>query len=95
MPTKFELSQNFPNPFNPMTNIAFAIPRDGFVKLTIYNLLGKEVRQLVSAGLKGGNYSATWNSMDHLGRQVSSGLYLYSLSVDNQMVATHKMILMK
>ena len=95
MPNEFELAQNFPNPFNPVTNIAFALPQDGFVKLTIYNLLGEEVRQLVSSSLAGGNYTASWNSMDTFGNRVSSGMYLYSLSVDNQLISTHKMILMK
>ena len=95
MPNEYILSQNFPNPFNPVTNIAFAIPQDGLVKLMIYDLMGREVRELVSSRLSGGNYSANWNATNTFGSKVSSGLYFYSLTVDNKMIATQKMILMK
>ncbi len=95
MPNEYILSQNFPNPFNPVTNIAFAIPQDGLVKLMIYDLMGREVRELVSSRLSGGNYSANWNATNTFGNRVSSGLYFYSLTVDNKMIATQKMILMK
>ena len=95
IPSEYALSQNFPNPFNPVTNIAFSIPQDGLVKLTVFDLMGKEVTQLVSSSLSGGNYTANWDATNTFGSRVSSGLYFYSLSVDNQMIATHKMILMK
>ena len=95
MPEQFELKQNFPNPFNPVTNIAFSIPQDGIVNLTVFDLLGQEVSQLVSSRLSGGNYSTSWNATDAYGNKVSSGLYFYSLTVDNQLIDTHKMILMK
>ena len=95
MPNEFILNQNFPNPFNPVTNIAFAIPQDGMVKLTVFDLMGREVRELVSSRLSGGNYSANWNATNTFGSKVSSGLYFYSLTVDNKMIATQKMILMK
>ena len=95
VPNEFILNQNFPNPFNPVTNIAFAIPQDGMVKLTVFDLMGREVRELVSSRLSGGNYTANWNSTNTFGSKVSSGLYFYSLTVDNKMIATQKMILMK
>jgi hypothetical protein len=95
IPNEFILNQNFPNPFNPVTNIAFAIPQDGMVKLTVFDLMGREVRELVSSRLSGGNYSANWNATNTFGSKVSSGLYFYSLTVDNKMIATQKMILMK
>jgi len=95
IPNEYALSQNFPNPFNPVTNIAFAIPQEGLVKLTVFDLMGREVRELVSSRLAGGNYSANWNATNTFGSKVSSGLYFYSLTVDNKMVATQKMILMK
>jgi len=95
IPSEFVLNQNFPNPFNPVTNISFAIPQDGLVKLTVFDLMGREVRELVSSRLSGGNYSANWNATNTFGSKVSSGLYFYSLTVDNKMIATQKMILMK
>ena len=95
IPNEYALSQNFPNPFNPVTNIAFAIPQDGLVKLTVFDLMGREVRELVSSRLSGGNYTANWNATNTFGSKVSSGLYFYSLTVDNKMIATQKMILMK
>ena len=94
-PKEFSLSQNFPNPFNPTTTINFSLPMEGQVKLAVYNLLGQEVRTLVSSAMAPGTYKALWNSRDNSGRRVTSGIYFYRLVVDNQVINTHKMVLLK
>lgn len=95
IPEEFSLSQNYPNPFNPSTTINFALPEEGNVKLAVYNLLGQEIRTLVSSAMEPGTYKAIWNSRDDLGRRVTSGIYFYRLVVDNKVISTHKMVLLK
>jgi subtilisin-like proprotein convertase family protein len=74
LPTKFELSQNYPNPFNPTTKINFAIPKQGFVTMKIYDALGREVRTLVNEVKTAGNYTVDFNASE-----LSSGVYFYRL----------------
>lgn len=88
-PSSFELKQNFPNPFNPTTNIEFSIPESGFVSLKIYDISGKQVGQLVNNILRGGSYSAQFNA-----GSLSSGVYFYTLKTDG-FVQTKKMLLVK
>ncbi|UCH64282.1 MAG: T9SS type A sorting domain-containing protein [Fidelibacterota bacterium] len=95
VPDEFALSQNYPNPFNPSTNINFSLPSEGQVKLTVFNLLGQEVRTLVSGALEPGNYKAVWNSLNNQGEKVGTGIYFYHLVVNNKVIATKKMVLMK
>lgn len=95
IPTEFSLSQNFPNPFNPVTTVNFALPDAGKVRLAVYNLLGQEVRSLISGNMDAGSYKAVWNSMDNTGRKVSSGVYFYRLMVDGKIINTRKMLLLK
>ncbi len=96
VPAEFALSQNYPNPFNPTTTINFALPIAGQVQLMVYNLLGQEVRTLVTGtALEPGNYKAVWNSLDNQGRKVSSGVYFYHLVVNNKVIGTKKMVLLK
>ncbi|UCD37160.1 MAG: T9SS type A sorting domain-containing protein [Fidelibacterota bacterium] len=95
VPEEFSLSQNYPNPFNPVTTINFSLPTEGRVKLAVYNLLGQELRTLVTDYLKPGTYKAVWNSLDNSGRKVPSGMYFYRLVVDNRVIGTHKMVLLK
>ncbi len=95
LPMTYTLSQNFPNPFNPTTSISFGLPASGYVKLAVYNILGREVRTLVSSPMEAGSYQAEWNSTDNIGRKISSGIYFYRLIVDNKVISTKKMILLK
>ncbi len=95
IPAEFSLSQNYPNPFNPVTTIDFNLPQDGLVKISVFNLLGQEVRTLVSSRLEAGTYKTTWNSQDNFGRRVSTGMYFYRLQVDNKIVSMKKMVLLK
>src|SRR4030095_12487721 len=76
IPVQFSLSQNYPNPFNPVTNIKFQIPKSSFVKLAVYDLLGREVTTLVNGQLKPGTYKADWDAFNF-----PSGVYFYKLVV--------------
>ena len=79
VPEEFELQQNYPNPFNAGTEIRFAMPEEGHVRLDVYNLLGKKIRTLVDEDRKAGRYNAHWDGADANGKTVSSGLYVYRL----------------
>jgi hypothetical protein len=80
VPGRFALYQNYPNPFNPETFIEFEIPKTGFVTIKIYNILGREVRALVSADFQPGRHRVRWDGRDNAGRSEASGLYLVRLS---------------
>ncbi|NOZ60498.1 MAG: T9SS type A sorting domain-containing protein [Calditrichaeota bacterium] len=85
----YQLSQNFPNPFNPTTDISFALPTRSHVKLSVYNALGQKVATLVEGMRQAGSYRATWNAQN-----MPSGIYFYRLETDS-FSKTLKMILMK
>jgi len=94
IPDGIYLGQNYPNPFNPETQIEYQLAASGFVSLNIYDLLGCEVKSLVSQEQPTGSYKVTWDGTDKMGIKVPSGIYLYTLSSGNHLVAK-KMILMK
>ena len=94
IPETFSLSQNYPNPFNPETRISFSIPEKGFVKLSIYNIIGSEVKNLINNELDKGIYHVSWNGKDNYGKDVSSGVYLYKLEFNNSSIVK-KMNLIK
>lgn len=85
----FSLEQNYPNPFNPTTTIKFSIPKESFVVLKVYDLLGREVKTLVNELRGGGKYKVEFNAS-----ALSSGIYYYQLSSDN-FVETKKFVLLK
>lgn len=89
VPTSYSLTQNYPNPFNPTTNINFSIPKTEFVSLKVYNMLGQEVAELVNSELTAGTYS-----IDFKAENISSGIYMYTLTSGNYSV-TKKMMLVK
>jgi hypothetical protein len=88
-PNTFELSQNFPNPFNPATQINFSIPQASDVKLIVYNSIGEEIVTLVNEYKQPGRYNVEFN-----GSNISSGIYYYKLTA-GEYVSVKKMILMK
>ncbi|MCP4582086.1 MAG: T9SS type A sorting domain-containing protein [candidate division Zixibacteria bacterium] len=94
LPEEFAIGQNYPNPFNPETNIEFQVPRAGHVSIDIYNLLGQNVRTLVSEHKLPGFYTAHWNGCNNSGQVVPSGLYFYRISADD-FSKTKKMIMLK
>jgi photosystem II stability/assembly factor-like uncharacterized protein len=91
VPEKYELFQNYPNPFNPSTTIKFTVPRQGNVSLKVYDITGKEVRTIIN------NLSLNPGTVKHAfdGAGLASGVYFYSLYVDDGLISTKKMILLK
>ncbi len=77
-PSSFSLYQNYPNPFNPNTKINFDIPKSSYVKIIIYDMLGKEIVTLVNEKLTPGTYSVDWNASDF-----PSGIYFYRMQSGN------------
>ncbi len=94
-PSEFALHQNFPNPFNPQTNIPYDLAESGDVVLRIYNLLGQEVRTLVSERQPAGRYKVQWAGMDDRGVSVSSGIYFYQVSVAGKFQDAKRLMLLK
>ena len=94
IPDVFALKQNYPNPFNPVTRILYDIPDASFVTITIYDLLGHQVRILVSRYEEPGYKSIVWNATNNQGMPVSAGMYLYSITAD-EFRQTRKMLLLK
>ncbi len=83
IPTVFSLSQNYPNPFNPKTLIRFTLPKDSWVKMEVYNILGQKVRTLVDEKLTAGVKEVEWDSKDVNGFEVASGIYFYRIKADD------------
>lgn len=94
LPTEFALSQNVPNPFNPTTDISFALPKDSRVSLSIYNVLGQHVKTLVDDFMRAGLQTVSWDGTDNSGRTVASGVYFYKLNA-NDFSSTKKMMMLK
>jgi hypothetical protein len=93
-PTTFLLHQNFPNPFNPSTQIRFSLPSEANVKLTIYNLLGQHVATILEGKLNAGVHSVPWNGRSQSGIPMASGVYFYRLKAGS-FVETKKMLLLR
>ena len=89
-PRVFSLNQNFPNPFNPETTIEYRLSRGGLVTIRVYNTLGEEVAVLVNKKIPAGKHSVTFDAA-HL----SSGMYMYTMSVDDRTVSVKKMMLLR
>ena len=90
MPAEYSLTQNYPNPFNPSTTIEFAITKSEEVSLIVYDMLGREVAELVNNKLSAGNYKVQYNAAEKL----SSGVYIYRLKTNNYS-NTKKLVLIK
>ena len=89
IPEIYSLSQNYPNPFNPSTKIDFAIPKNGFVTLKVYDILGQEVAQLLNKDFQAGSYTVDYNAS-----MLPSGVYFYKI-ISGDFIDTKKMILVK
>jgi photosystem II stability/assembly factor-like uncharacterized protein len=94
VPTPLVLGQNFPNPFNPKTSIAFTVDRSGPVKLRVFDARGRLVRTLVDEPRPAGAHTIEWDGRDDGGRQAAAGVYLYRLDAGSQ-VLQRKMTLVK
>ena len=90
----FTLHQNYPNPFNPVTNLDYEIPEDAMVNITVFDMMGKVVRTLVSGQQSAGYKTLQWNATSNIGQPISAGLYIYSIQA-GEFSQTRKMILLK
>ena len=93
-PLSFRLHQNYPNPFNPVTTVRYELPEDSYTDITVYDMLGNMVNNLVSINQSSGYKSIQWNATNNQGEPVSAGVYLYKIQAGN-FVDTKKMILLK
>jgi serine protease len=94
LPAMFSLAQNYPNPFNPTTAIEFSLKKASNVTLSIFDILGREVKMLYSGPLTAGTHSLIWNSTDQSGNLVTSGIYFYRLE-SSEGSLTKRMVLLK
>lgn len=93
-PEQFTLLQNHPNPFAGVTRIAFSVRQDGETRLAIYDMLGREVRQIIAGRVEPGLHHAVWDGHDQQGRALSSGIYFCRLFVAGE-VKTRKLVLVR
>jgi hypothetical protein len=94
IPISYTLHQNYPNPFNPITSLRYDLPEQAQVTLTIYDLMGREVTQLVNTTQEAGYRSVQWDATNSFGKPVSAGVYLYQIRA-GEFVQTRKMALLK
>jgi hypothetical protein len=94
IPDKAIISSNYPNPFNPSTTIAYSIPKDGFVRIGIYNIKGQKVKDLCNSDMLRGHHKVLWDGKDANHRNVSSGIYFVKLQASG-ISSTRKIMLMK
>lgn len=94
VPSAFELEQNWPNPFNPATDIRYSINKSGTYRLAVFNVLGQQVAILSDGQHSAGTFQVRWNGRDEIGRSVGSGIYFYRLSGEG-LSLTRKMIMLK
>jgi hypothetical protein len=94
IPTAYALNANYPNPFNPTTNISFALPIDSRVSLKIYNVAGQLVRTLVNETMAAGIHTVTWDGANSNGEKVASGIYFYKINAGD-FSKTMKMVMTK
>ena len=94
LPDKFTLDQNYPNPFNPITTLSYELPENGLVNITIYDMVGRQVKTLVNQRQDAGYKSLIWDATNDYGKPVSAGIYLYQIQAGEYM-QTKKMVLLK
>ena len=94
IPSSFSLYQNYPNPFNPVTTLRYDLPEDGLVNITVYDMLGNVIKQLVNEVQNSGHKSIQWDATNNQGQPLSAGVYLYSIEA-GEFSQTKKMILLK
>jgi len=95
IPLETKLVGNFPNPFNPTTTIQYALNKSGFVKIEIYNAKGQKLKSLVNQNQTAGNKSVIWNGVNENGDRTGSGLFLYKLVFNGNVLSMKKCIMLK
>ena len=94
VPAVFVLHQKYPNPFNPTTQIKYDIAEDSFVSITIYDVMGRNIRTLMNLNQTVGYHSIQWDAKNDMGEGVSAGMYIYVIQA-GEFRATKKMVLLK
>ena len=94
MPLVFRVEQSYPNPFNPMTTIRFSLSQAGRTTVTVFDLAGRQVRQLVAADLPAAVHEVQWNGENQRGQRVAAGVYFYQV-VSGGNAFTGRMALVK
>ena len=94
IPDEFALHQNYPNPFNPVTTLRYDLPEADLVNITIYDMLGREVKTLINQTQDAGYRSVIWDATNDYGKPVSAGIYLYQIHA-GEYISTKKMVLLK
>ena len=94
MPDQYMVYQNYPNPFNPVTTLRYDLPENSLVNITVYNLLGKQIKTLINKTQDAGYKSITWDATNDYGKPVSAGIYLYRIQA-GKYISTKKMVLLK
>ena len=92
--TEFTLHENYPNPFNGHTNFVFQLQHDSSVDLSIFDLKGNLIKKIINDFKQSGNHKINWNATNQYGQKISSGVYLYRLSIDGKS-NTSKLIFLK
>jgi hypothetical protein len=94
IPTVYKVHQNHPNPFNPVTTLRYELPQDAMVNITIYDMMGRQVKSLVNGSQTAGYRTIQWNAANDRNEPVSAGLYLYTIEA-GKFRQTKKMVLLK
>ena len=94
IPNHYALHNAYPNPFNPLTTINYDLPKDSFVRIGIYDLMGRQIKTLVNENMMAGYRSINWNATNNLSQPVSAGLYIYTIQA-GEFMKTKKMVLIK
>jgi hypothetical protein len=94
IPEEFVLHQNYPNPFNPVTTLRYDLPENGHINITIYDMLGRQVKTLINQTQDAGYKLVIWDATNDYGKPVSAGIYLYQIQA-GEYLQTKKMVLLK
>ena len=94
IPTTFLVHQNYPNPFNPITTLRYDLPENSHVTITIYDMIGRQVKTLINQTQDAGYRSVIWGATNDYGKPVSAGIYLYQIQA-GEYISTKKMVLLK
>ena len=95
LPSEYRISNNYPNPFNPTTEMEFSLPIESDINFSVYSLTGEEIYSFDRRSVPGGNYKITWNGKNRSGVSVPSGVYLYEFRAGNEFRQVKKMTLLK
>ena len=95
LPSEYRISNNYPNPFNPTTEMEFSLPIESDINFSVYSLTGEEIYSFDRKSVPGGNYKITWNGKNRSGISVPSGVYLYEFRAGNEFRQVKKMTLLK